>query len=653
MLVALTFMLPPVLNGQGTASLNIDFGEGSSHPGYPLQSGNSDFVFTPDSCPQYGSYTITNSLYRCPATRMGRSLDNTPHSNKGYMMLLNTAGDNSKRVFTDTVHASLCPGTTYRFSAYFLNAAVPADCALPQPLFPSFRLTVSTLDAQVLQEASTGPLPYAYNMDRTPQFRFCAVDFVMPQGVNDLVLTIRNESTGGAVCTFPVALDDISLRSTGPDMNITFAGAGILETTRSVCFQHHSALSFLAQVSGYYGDPRYQWQQSTDSGDTWQDIPGAGAPDYTRQFSVPDTFFFRLTAADGPNISNINCRVYSNALRVNVNGIPQSIMVTSNAPVCAGSELRFTADGGMRYVWNGPAGFYDNIAHPHIYSSSISNSGMYYVTITTEGGCSANDSVYALVKGVEADAGPDTIICLGKTVVLSSTAGSKYSWFPSAGLSLSGIRNPVAKPEADAVYTVTVSDEEGCSDTASVRILLRNTEAVKAVIRGNPFLCRPYDSLILQNASTGYGLSSHWNFDNGNQSSAYQPPVQYITIPDMRNEYRVQLSVTDSAGCADTAIIAVKVVNNCYIAVPGAFTPNGDGLNDRLGPLNAYKVTKLDFRVYNRKGMLVFESNNMDKKWDGTYRGEPQDSGTYTWILQYRDEQGNLLKFSGSSVLLR
>lgn len=652
-LIGLAGIFPLRVYSQGTALLNISFGEGNSNPGYPLASGNSEFLFTTDSCPAYGKYTITNNLYRCAATRMGRSLDNTPQSNNGYMMLLNTAGDNSKMVFIDTIQADMCAGTTYRFSAYFLNAAVPSDCPLTQPLFPSFRLSVATLDGRVLQEISTGPLSYAYNMDRTPRFRLCAADFIMPAAETALVLSIRNEVSGGAVCTFPVAVDDISLASTGPELTISFSDAGPLETVRSVCFQQNATISFRGTTTGYYSDPRFQWQQSTDSGETWLDIPGAVSPDFTRRFSEPDTFLFRLSSAEGMNIQNLNCRVHSGNLRVEVNGIPDNISVVTNAPVCAGSELHFEASGGVRYLWNGPDGFYDNIARPHIYASSRINSGMYYVTIITAGGCSANDSVYALVKGVEADAGPDTIVCRGSTVTLSATAGSKYSWFPSAGLSSSVIRHPVAKPEGDVVYTVTVSDEEGCSDTASVRILLRNTEEVKSVISGNAYLCRPYDSLVLHNASAGYQLHCQWNFDNGNQSSAEQPPVQYITIPDMRNQYRVQLAVTDSSGCADTATYMVKVVNNCYIAVPGAFTPNGDGLNDELSPLNTYKVSQLLFRVYNRKGVLVFESRDRDTRWDGRYRGEPQDAGTYAWILSYLDELGKPVQYSGSSVLIR
>ncbi len=82
--------------------------------------------------------------------------------------------------------------------------------------------------------------------------------------------------------------------------------------------------------------------------------------------------------------------------------------------------------------------------------------------------------------------------------------------------------------------------------------------------------------------------------------------VNYI-LSDNTTTYTVSLNVTDSAGCKDSAYHILKVERNCYIAVPSAFTPNGDGLNDYLYPINAYKTTNLIFRVYNRFGELVLK----------------------------------------------
>ena len=98
----------------------------------------------------------------------------------------------------------------------------------------------------------------------------------------------------------------------------------------------------------------------------------------------------------------------------------------------------------------------------------------------------------------------------------------------------------------------------------------------------------------------------------------------------------------------------IKVLYNCYIAVPSAFTPNGDGLNDYLYPLNAYKADNLEFRVFNRWGQLVFETKDWTKKWDGKITGNPQAPGTYVWMLRYINrDTGKLFSEKGTTVLIR
>jgi gliding motility-associated-like protein len=98
----------------------------------------------------------------------------------------------------------------------------------------------------------------------------------------------------------------------------------------------------------------------------------------------------------------------------------------------------------------------------------------------------------------------------------------------------------------------------------------------------------------------------------------------------------------------------IKVVNNCYIAVPSAFTPNGDGLNDFLYPLNAYKAKDLNFSVYNRFGQRLFVTTNWTNKWDGTFKGQGVETGTYVWMLTYTNSDTNKkVEQKGTAILIR
>ena len=647
--------------GVGGTIININFGEGRTNPGSPLPSKNTSFHFSPDSCPPPGSYTITNNLYLCPATRMGRSIDNTPGSNYGYMMVVNdTPSSASKLLFVDTLHQALCSQTQYQFSAYFLNTAIPGSCSSSDIHRPRFTFKVETVSGQLIQSSNTGLMPYDYTVvppGFTPKFHFYSVSFYPPAGGGDIVLKIEDDPAGVATCGYSFALDDIQLTSLGPDAQITFDGAVGTELVKSVCFQDNKTISMTGSVAAFYQNTVLQWQQSIDSGLTWTDIPGAIFANYSRSFPSPDIFLFRLSAGDAATAANPNCRVVSNVLKIQVEGIPTNFTVTSNSPVCVGGQLSFNATGGASYEWFGPNGFYDNVYYAHIFSTSFVDSGMYYVDVISAGGCRARDSLYVKIIGtqVKLSLPPDTAVCKGNSVQLNATSNinTSYSWSPAKDLSNASINNPVATPTATTTYFVKVTDSDGCTDSAGVRIRIKNAVEVKAGIDGSNYLCRAYDSASFKNTSSGNIVKWKWDFGNGQTDTTSSPHQQYYSINDNDLNYRVSLIVYDTAGCSDTAYHLVKVVNNCYIAVPTAFTPNGDGLNDYLYPLNAYKATNLLFRIYDRRGQLIFETKDWSRKWDGTFNGTPQSTGVYVWMLEYNDERGKKIFKNGTTTLIR
>jgi len=647
--------LDTLAQGKGREIVNISFGEDKANPGPPLPPNNTRLTYSKDSCAlPPGSYTVTNNLYRCPATRMGRSIDHTPGSNYGYMMLVNdTPSTKSKIVFIDTLHDVLCEGTQYEFSAYLLNTGLPADCNPLYIHYPRFTFKVETITGQLIQSANTGLMPYDYDPDFTPKFHLFSLDFYPPPGLNGFVLKIEDDPSI-VPCKYSFALDDIKLTSLGPDVPITFDHAIGIVLVKNVCYQAKETISMNGSVPAFYPNTVVEWQQSTDHGAIWADIPGATSDSFSNVFSTPGTFLFRLSAGDVSNFANQNCRVVSNVLRVEVEGPPTDYTVTSNSPVCTGSQLQFDATGGASYEWTGPNGFYDNVYYAHIFRASLSDSGTYYVDIISVGGCRARDSIHVTILGtVDVHAFPDTSICKGSAVRLGTTPGTSYSWAPGDGLSGTTISNPIAKPGVSTLYVVTVTDSTGCSDTAHVQINILNSVAAKAGIAGSDILCRPVDSASFKNLSTGNIVKWSWSFGNGHADFTADPPVQTYSIPDNEDSYVVSLAVADSTGCTDTAYHLIKVVKNCYIAVPSAFTPNGDGLNDYLYPLNAYKATNLLFRVYNRNGELIFETRDWTRKWDGTLRGMPQASGVYVWMLEYNDASGKKVSLKGTSALIR
>lgn len=217
---------------------------------------------------------------------------------------------------------------------------------------------------------------------------------------------------------------------------------------------------------------------------------------------------------------------------------------------------------------------------------------------------------------------------------------------------ISNLQDPVTYFQPNGKKTIQLAVSNGfCNDTAQEIISLGNQ--LKAAFETNNIIC-PEDSVVFENQSIGNIISYSWDFKNGNTSIQQNPSYEKYPVSTEEMNYPVTLVVGNDAGCFDTAVHSITVLESCYIAVPNAFTPNGDGLNDYLYPLNAYKADNLDFKVYNRLGQLVFQSNDWTKKWDGTFKGEPQLADVYVWTLKYtlRDTGKQFFK-KGSTFLIR
>jgi len=216
----------------------------------------------------------------------------------------------------------------------------------------------------------------------------------------------------------------------------------------------------------------------------------------------------------------------------------------------------------------------------------------------------------------------------------------------------SNLKNPVAYFNTFGPKQIILSVSNGvCSDTVSETISLDNS--LKAAFETTNLLC-PEDAATFINKSIGNITNYYWDFGEGNTSGLQTPPALKYPISGVEKTYPISLVVENNIGCFDTVMHNLKVLKSCYIAVPNAFTPNGDGLNDYLFPLNAYKADGLEFSVYNRIGQLVFHTNDWTIKWDGTIKGNPQDSGIYVWMLKYtHHDTGKKVFQKGSTVLIR
>lgn len=615
----------------GDPIINITFGSGPN-PGPPLAAATTSYQYVSTDCPNDGYYTVRNSTANC----FGNSWHNLNSDHTGglygYFMLVNASYQPSA-FYLDTVHG-LCGATTYEFAAWIMNVLLPQTCN-GAGIQPNITFQIEKTDGSLLQSYNSGNIPAT----ASPMWNQYGFFFATPPGVSDVVVRMINNSQGG--CGNDLALDDITFRPCGPQLNPSIVGIGA--DTANICEGTAQTFTFNCSVSAGFNNPSFQWQRNFGSG--WVDIPGANTTTYTSSVpanTLPGTYSYRLTVSEGGNINLVSCRIASTPLAVIVNRNPVPNASTSS-PVCERKDLVLTANDGTQYSWTGPNGFSSANAQTTIGNVQVSQSGKYYVLVTNAAGCSKRDSVIVSVNPAPSaiTAFADIKLCEGDSVILSGNGGGTYLWSPATGLSAANIANPKASPAVTTDYMLIVTNQFNCKDTAYskvnvIKLPVANAGPDKVTIEGRP--------VQLQGTATGDNIVFSW-----------LPPL-YMDDPSILtpkvsppSDYEYYLSVVSNEGCGvDIDTVFVKVYKK--IGVPNAFTPNNDGINDRWNVPALKAFTDVEVKVFNRFGKMVYHATNDYNGWDGSYNGIEQPSGTYVYLIDIKELP---LRLTGTVTLLR
>jgi gliding motility-associated-like protein len=215
----------------------------------------------------------------------------------------------------------------------------------------------------------------------------------------------------------------------------------------------------------------------------------------------------------------------------------------------------------------------------------------------------------------------------------------------------SNLQNPQGYYTVFEPKLITLRVSNGfCSDSSAQTIILDN--AIKAAFTSFDDNC-PNEPVLFTSQAEGKITDHFWQFGDGGTEDEESPSHVYAG-PLRETAYTVRYTVTDSIGCQSTVSKVIRIYTSCLLAVPSAFTPNGDGKNDRFYPANAIKAEQLEFVVFNRWGQLLYKTNIWNKGWDGTYKGKPQDSGVYVWLLRFTERDTKKVReMKGTITLIR
>lgn len=323
-----------------------------------------------------------------------------------------------------------------------------------------------------------------------------------------------------------------------------------------------------------------------------------------------------------------------------------TVMAMADTTICRTDSLRLNVvTDGLSFSWT-PVALLSNpkLKNPLAFPTAASTTFRITASI---GKCSKfDDVVVTTVPYPAANAGNDTTVCFGANIPLFATGGSNYSWSPTFFLTDPNIRNPISiAPPRTLEYVVTVTDILGCpkavKDTIKISVIRLTANAGPrdtAIVLNQP----------LQLNATG-GQFYVWTpttfLNNANIPNPISNPTDSVTY---------YLTVSDSTGCFARDTITVRVfrlVAGLY--VPTAFTPNGNGVNDVFRPI-ALGIRSLEyFKIYNRWGELVFETSELGKGWNGSYKGREQGTSAFVWEALATDYTGKRIFKKGSVVLIK
>jgi len=374
---------------------------------------------------------------------------------------------------------------------------------------------------------------------------------------------------------------------------------------------------------------------------TWTPLVNiTGANTATPTVSPTTTTWYHVSMND-------NGCINKDSVRVRV--VPfVSLQAIADTTICQGDAIQLGATtDGLQYSWTPAA----NLDNPNILNPvAITTTTTTYQIISSVGNCSATDNVVVTtIPYPVANAGPDPIICYNTSVQLNANiTGSSFTWTPSSYLNNASILNPVSSPPRTTQYILTTYDTLGCPKPVSDTVLVTVNPKINAfagndttVIVGQP----------LQFNGIG-GVNYLWIPGTGLNNPTIQNPIG-IYSADI-DSIRYKLIVTDDIGCADSAYVTVRVFKTIpYIFVPTAFTPNGDGLNDKVMPI-AVGIQKINyFSIYNRWGQRVFMTTVNGNGWDGRINGRDQGTGVFVWVVSALDYLGNSIFLKGTVTLIR
>lgn len=335
--------------------------------------------------------------------------------------------------------------------------------------------------------------------------------------------------------------------------------------------------------------------------------------------------------------------------------------VTGDTIVCQGSRtdatVRALGVDGCTYQWYTTLYGSSSIATgANLQVVPYADVSTYYVKVTSPQGCVAWDSIHAYLVRPSLTMRPeDGRICPGDTVRLFGADADHFTWTASPeDPSLVGQDSNASikvLPQETTIYTMVGHGSNDCDAsplTKTVTVIPMPVPRVET----DPAIVDTDDPTVTLRDVSKNSVGSSWLFADGTTVEGAEVTHTFDEAIGT-DSVRVVLTTRNELGCSVDYRFGILV--NLYTAwVPNIFTPGSDDGNAtfRLYTINKYEYFHI--YIYNRRGEVVFESDNPDFEWDGTCDGRPVPQGAYVYICRYRKPGMNTLAdLRGTVTLIR
>ena len=355
----------------------------------------------------------------------------------------------------------------------------------------------------------------------------------------------------------------------------------------------------------------------------WQG-PGSAAADTLPNFSTSTAGLYIL------QVSN-QCGAYADSVTITTLTSPPPFSIGVSQSLCAGYTLTLLANPlpaiGTALLWQDGVTTADSFV--------VNTAGTYHLSESNVCGVTNDTVVITASQLPTVSFNPIPLQCnLDSILLIPITSGTNtYVWS-------SGSTQPAIYATQSGSYQLTVTDHCGSTATATVQVRMMAMPV------------RPFNDLSIDSC-----LGTHMALNAGNDGRNYLwsngSTLQTITAIDS-GLYAVTISDSGLCPVRDTVYVSFHNCAVCRVAVPGAFSPNGDGRNDVFRCFFECATDLFAIRIYDRWGEAVYESTNQADSWDGTYKNAMQPLGVYVYYIQYRNTGSTETRsLTGNVTLLR